>query len=271
MSRQKLTEIPMDQWIGDRAQWERLAACLLEQSGLPGPRANLELSGQFAQQYARAELDEPAWELLLAWAALPAAEAGVNERREFLPFCAVQAAGVYYSYAAAERRGVLEALLQSALNDSRWRLREAGAIGLQSLGEADFGLLRKLLEVWAPEATLLEQRGVMAALAHPPLLKRQENAMYALRLAEGIMDGILSGSTAQANPEDYRVLSKGLEYSLSVFTASAPEPGFALLRRFAATGDPRLLRIVKSNLGKTRLSKRYAAEVAELLAGLTTL
>ncbi|MNI53735.1 hypothetical protein D3C73_1085880 [compost metagenome] len=81
------------------------------------------------------------------------------------------------------------------------------------------------------------------------------------------MHGVAEG----CEPEHIRVLSKGLEYSLSVFAASDPEAGFALLARLAESGDARMIRIVKSNLGKSRLSKKYPERVRELLAGLTTL
>ncbi|MNC33988.1 hypothetical protein D3C75_824010 [compost metagenome] len=196
--------------------------------------------------------------------------AATGDPQEFLAFCAVWACGAHYAHADNTRRGQAEASLQTAMNDARWRLREAAAMGLQSLGEYDFALLKQLLDKWRAAATLLEQRAFVAALAHPPLLKVEANVLYCLDMADGIMDGILSGAVDSADPEHFRVLSKGLEYSLSVFAASLPEPGFALLRKYAESGDPRLIKIVKSNLGKTRLAKKYPGEVAGLLQVLTT-
>ncbi|QQZ59436.1 hypothetical protein JI735_22655 [Paenibacillus sonchi] len=260
----------LQQQIDDREQWALLTDYMLHESGLPGPRANLTLAGSFAGLFARPEVTETAWELISAWSHLPESEAKTGDPQEYLPFCAVWACGAHYAHADSIRRSQAEERLQAAMNDGRWRLREAAAMGLQSLGEYDFALLRELLDGWRSGATLLEQRAFVAALAHPPLLKAEANVLYCLELAAGIMDGIRSSDSGPAEREHFRVLSKGLEYSLSVFAASLPQPGFAMLRKYAASGDPRLIKIVKSNLGKTRLTKNYPDEVAGLLQLLTT-
>jgi len=269
MSGDKSTAAQFAHWLSDQEQWGQLAQYMQEESRLPGPRVNLELSDRFAQQYAGPQVTETAWQLLTDWAGITEAEAGTNDPREFLPFCAVRALGAYYGYAADERRSVIRGVVKTAMNDSRWRMREAAAMGLQSIGETDFPLLQELLDMWIPDANMLEQRAFVAALAHPPLLKAQPNALYALDTASGIMEQILAGNGTDGDPEHFRILSKGLEYSLSVFAANEPEAGFAMLGRFAASGDARIVRIVKSNLGKTRLSKKYAREVAEILNELT--
>lgn len=69
------------------------------------------------------------------------------------------------------------------------------------------------------------------------------------------MENMGSGEVQYEDAEHFRVLSKGLEYSLSVFVASEPEAGFAMLEKFAKSRDTRMIKIVKSNLGKSRLSK----------------
>ncbi|MEK4064380.1 MULTISPECIES: hypothetical protein [Paenibacillus] len=265
----KTVPVPIREWMETEGQWPLLAGYMLDGSGLPGPRANLELAESFAMSFARPSVTETSWAMLSSWALISDHEAAANDPREFLPFCAVQASCAHYGYADAVRRTLTEGLLKTAMNDSRWRLREAAAIGLQTIGEYDFSLLQGLLDSWKAEATLPEQRAFVAALAHPPLLKEQTNARYSLDLAGGIMEGILSSEPGQGDREHYRVLSKGLEYSLSLFVASEPEAGFAMLRRFAQSGDPRMLKIVKSNLGKARLSKKYPDQVADLLTALT--
>ncbi|MEC0169389.1 hypothetical protein [Paenibacillus graminis] len=260
----------LQQQLDNGGLWPQLTDYMLQESGLPGPRANLTLAGSFAKLFARPDVTETAWELISAWSQLTESEAKTGDPQEFLAFCAVWASGAHYAHAGRARRGQAEERLQAAMNDGRWRLREAAAMGLQSLGEYDFALLRQLLDGWCVEATLLEQRAFVAALAHPPLLKAEANVLYCLELAAGIMEGIRSGGSGSADPEHFRVLSKGLEYSLSVFAASLPQPGFAMLRKYAVCGDPRLIKIVKSNLGKTRLTKNYPDEVAELLQLLTS-
>lgn len=271
MSGQKNTQAPFQQWINDKEQWEQLAAYMRQESNLPGPRSNLGLAESFAQLYGHSAVTETAWELLVAWANIAEVDAGTNDPSEFLPFCAVCAAGAHYGYAKEERRRVIQAMIQSAMNNSRWRVREAAAMAMQNIGEFDFALLRQLLDTWRVDANMLEQRAFVAALAHPPLLKEQENIRYCLNLASGIMEELLSSAGVPSDREHYRVLSKGLEYSLSVFVASEPEAGFAMLRHFAESSDARISKIVKSNLGKARLSKKYGPQVADLLLlmGLT--
>lgn len=256
------------QWIETEEDWPLLAEYLLSGSGLPGPRANLGLAGEFAKLFAGSEVTETAWSLLVRWVAISEKQ-NDTAAVEFLPFCAVQACCMHYGYAAEGRRAQTVGFLKEAMNDARWRIREAAAIGLQFIGEFDFSLLKSLLDLWSAEATPLEQRAFVAALAHPPLLKERSHAQYSLELAGSIMDGLLSGDAESMDAEQFRVLSKGLEYSLSLFVAGDPEAGFALLRRYAQSRDARITRIVKSNLGKTRLSKKYPGQVQEILHTLT--
>lgn len=253
--------MPLQEWTQSRESWPLLEEYLQLRSGLPGPRANLELAARFARGYARAEITDTAWILLTEWA---------EDSGEYLPFCAVQAGAAHYAFADSLRRGWIKQMLKRAMNDARWRVREAAAIGLQYVGEYSFPELRELLDSWRPETTLLEQRAFLAGLAHPPLLKSGDQAQYSLNLAAEITEGILKGRSAGYDSEQFRVLSKGLEYSLSLFVAAEPEAGFALLGRLAASGDERMVRIVKSNLSKARLSKKYPGQVEELLAGLTS-
>ncbi|MEK3672052.1 HEAT repeat domain-containing protein [Paenibacillus sp. FSL R10-2771] len=265
----KLAALPFQQQIENSEQWPLLAEDYMNRSGLPGPRANLSLAGEFSRYYARTGLSAQSLSLLTSWTDISAAEAEANDPEEFLPFCALLAYGAYYGYAEPGERSGIEVRLRRAMNDSRWRVREAAAMALQQIGEFGFGLLHRLLEGWRMEATVLELRAFIAALAHPPLLKEQACADYSLELSEQILNELLSGKYRQADPEHLRVLSKGMEYALSLFVASQPDAGFALLRRLAGSGDKLMIRIVKSNLGKKRLSQKYPEEVTELLAGLT--
>lgn len=261
--------VPLQQWVNEREQWIPLSEFIMKESNLPGPRANLDLSNNFAKEFANPNITGTGWELLQSWANIKEAEAAVDDPREFLPFCAIRALGAYYCYAEEGRKGVIQSIFKSAMNDPRWRVREASAMGLQSIGEHDFLVLRRLLDIWQKDATRLEQRAFVATLAHPPLLKKKENTLYCLQLATLIMESILSGDRPKEDPEHFRVLSKGLEYSLSVFAANAPEEGFAMLERFAESGDVRIIKIIKSNLTKSRLTKKFAPKVAELLMKLT--
>jgi hypothetical protein len=99
-------------------------------------------------------------------------------------------------------------------------------------------------------------------------LKDKSIALYSLKISEDIMSGISAFSVDELKSEGFKVLSKGLEYALSVFTAHAPEEGFKMLGRFAAYPQRHIKRIIKSNLGKARLKDRFPWQVDELLSVL---
>lgn len=249
--------------LQEAGKYAELEQRLMGESNLPGPRANLGAASAFADAFASDWVTDEAWELVLAWSGKPEAEAPTDDAREFLPFCALQAMGSYYRYAEPARQQLILERCQAAMNDGRWRMREAAAMALQRIGEQDFGALRRLFDEMKGSASALEQRAFVAALAHPPMLKEQANVLYALELSDEILDGIATGRT-RCGAEEFRVLSKGLEYALSVFVERAPEAGFKMLAKFAVNGDKRMQKIVKSNLGKARLAKKFSQDVERI-------
>lgn len=241
--------------------FKQLEHRLLGESNLPGPRANLGAASAFADAFASDEITSDAWELILEWSEI--SDAPTDDPREFLPFCALQAMGAQYRYAEPARQEIIMRCCQAAMKDSRWRMREAVAIALQRIGEQDFKVLQGLFDTMISKAGALEKRAFVATLAHPPLLKEPAHALYALKLSEYILDEIAAGQTCY-DMEDFRILSKGLEYALSVFVEHAPVAGFELLAKFAVTEDKRMLKIVKSNLGKARLTKKFSQDVEHI-------
>jgi len=94
------------------ADWEPF---LLQESGLPGPRGNIEL--------AQAVADEGDEALFRRFLAYDAASAPTNSPQEFLAFCGVLGLGRLL----AEGRRDLLAELRVWASDPRWRAREAVA------------------------------------------------------------------------------------------------------------------------------------------------
>jgi hypothetical protein len=99
-------------------------------------------------------------------------------------------------------------------------------------------------------------------VADPLLLGDVDLAGAALRLHEVVM-ARFAAAPDRRDPA-FRVLRRGLGFSLSVVVASAPAAGFRLLRVLAARGDPDVAWVLRSNLGKARLARRHPAEVAEV-------
>jgi len=232
---------------------DRLEAYLLEHSNLPGPRGNLELAQALAGELAAAPGPTWLWASLGAWSEISAAEAPTGDRREYLPFCATVAFGALYRREARRRPWIL-GRLRSAANDPRWRMREAAAMALQKIGEAQGEELLTILARWLERPTLLEQRAVAAALAHPPILADEGLARAGLGMIERILADVVRQEPEARRSGEFRVLRQGLGYALSVLVAALPEEGLEVLERWARCGDPDLAWVVRENLKKKRLA-----------------
>jgi hypothetical protein len=213
-------------------------AYLLKESGLPGPRGNLELAQVVADLGSR--------ELFFRYAALSAAVAPVNSPEEFLTFCGVVGLGRLL----AEGDRSLFADLRAHANDPRWRLREAVAMALQRLGDVDMDALIAAMREWA-NGTLLEQRAAAAALSEPRLLKSPQHARALLQILDEVTTSI-----AQVKPrkrDEFTALRKGMGYCWSVAVAALPEEGKPLMEKWLVSQNVDVRWIMRENLTKNRL------------------
>lgn len=228
------------------ADWEPF---LLRESGLPGPRSNLEL--------AQAVADEASEAWLRRHAALGPEVAPVNEPRGFLAMCGVIGLG---RLLCAGERDVLDDLWRLA-QDPRWRIREAVAMALQRWGDTDMDALLTAMLSWA-EGPPLVQRAAAAALAEPRLLKDTHHAAEVLRLLDRITASL--STATERRSEDFRVLRQGMAYCWSVAIAALPEEGQPLFEKWSQHPDPDVRWLVRENLKKNRLRK-LAPEWADRL------
>jgi hypothetical protein len=211
---------------------------LLEQSGLPGPRGNIELAQSVA--------DEGNAELFYRYTAYSADKAPVNSPYEFLAFCGVIGLG---RLLADGDINVLEALRAHA-SDPRWRTREAVAMALQRFGKVDMDGLISSMQDWS-KGTPLEQRAVAAGLCEPSLLENAKHAEAVLRILDRITASIESVDNRRS--EEFIALRKGLAYCWSVAVVALPEEGKALMEKWLATSDKDIRWIMHENLKKNRL------------------
>lgn len=220
---------------------------LLQESGLPGPRGNLELAGVVAQ------LGDEA--LFNRYLAFEAEVAPTNDPREFLAFCGVLGLG---RLVAEGKREYLEVLRRSA-GDPRWRIREAVAQALHLYGLADMDALLDEMEAWC-RGSLLEKRAAVAGPCHPDLLHEERHAERVL----GILDSITAylETVEDRRGEEFKALRKGLGYCWSVAVCAFPEAGKKQMERWFANDDRDVRWIMKQNLRKKRLERMDAAWVA---------
>lgn len=214
----------------DRAAWP---AHLDAHSGLPGPRGNIELAVAVADLGDAALFDE-----LIA------------SGDEYRTFCGVVGIGE----AAADTR--VAARLHELSKDGRWRVREAVAMGLQRLGDADLPSLERIVLDWADDRHPLVQRAAAAAICEPRLLSATEAAATAVEVCRRCTAGLVARPAGERRDADVRTLRRGLGYCWSVAVAADPEPGLAA---FAALDekDPDVAWIVRENRGKKRLARLF--------------
>ena len=223
---------------------------LLEQSGLPGPRGNLEL--------AHAVADVGSRKLFARYVGLDAERAPTNDPHEFLAFCGVLGMG---RLLAEGDRGALIPIRRAA-GDPRWRLREACAQALQRWGDVDMESLCLLMSDWAG-GTLLERRAAAAALCEPRLLKSPKQARTVLEILDRITVGIRDIEDRRA--DGFRVLRQGLGYGWSVAVSALPEVGCPMFERWLDDRDVDIRWIVRENLKKKRLERLDADWMARCL------
>ncbi len=246
-----------------------LTAYFLSNSNLPGPRGNLELAlafGDVVGDLAGCDASlESIWALCEGMTEISAAEAPVNDPREFLPFCGTVGLGAIGATNAAYTELALGALRELA-RDPRWRMREAVCFGLQHLLPVRSEETLAALATWVAGGHPLEMRAVAAGVAEPALLRDPATAMTALRLHREILTRILEMDDRRSDA--FRALRKGLGYTLSVVVCAVPQKGFSFLAELAVLDDRDVRWIVKENLKKNRLLKNYPTEVSALRATL---
>ncbi|TGE36839.1 hypothetical protein E4K67_17200 [Desulfosporosinus fructosivorans] len=241
---------------------------LLNNSNLPGPRSNLELVYAFADHFRSNDLVTYKWELLQRFLNFGLDSDPHNSPAEFLPICALVALGTFYIKAESSIQKQIVSILWDFANNSNWRLREAVAMSFQCIEEQDFDLIPPLFNQRINDVSLLEMRAIIAALAHPPVLKVEPNSVFCLLISDIFLSKVVTLDVSKRKTEEFRVLRKGLEYSLSVFVASLPAKGFAFLSKWVMVNDTDIKKILKSNLGKSRLTKKYEQQVNEVLSML---
>jgi hypothetical protein len=215
---------------------------LRKHSGLPGPRANLELVAAVAEE---ADADR-LWRLSAS-------------KDEFLALCGTAGLG---RIALIEPDTVITWLHELA-SDPRWRVREGVALALQRLGKEDMPRLLAVMTEWAREAPYV-QRAVVAGLCEPAILRRNEDAVDVLAILDGITRSVSLASAGDRREEGFEALRKALGYGWSVAAAAAPRNAVPYLEKWIRSTDKDVAWIMKSNLSKARMDPfrdRLAAKV----------
>jgi hypothetical protein len=224
-------------------------AYLLENSRLPGPRANLELMQAYVELGSEKDFIP-----LLDHTPDQAPE---NTPEAFLAVCGTVGLGELIA------NGLIEYLpdLRRQASDPRWRVREAVALALQIIGRHDFHLLSSICSDWV-SGSFLEQRALVAGSCEPELLTVPEHARLALQWLDRITRS-LSG-VENRRDDDFRVLRKGLGYCWSVAVVANPEYGKPIFEKLFELDDGDVRWIIRENLKKNRMVKMDTAWASAL-------
>lgn len=222
---------------------------LMSESGLPGPRANLELL-----HAVYIEGDEPLFRRYLNSNDLE--HAPVNSPEQFLFLCGVVGLGKMLPSPAVFQE------LRELANDPRWRTREGVCIGLQYFGDRDMPSLLDEMDRWS-RGSFLEQRAAAAALCEPRLLREEHNARQVIELLDEITTNLVMSQDRRR--EDYKILRQGLAYCWSVATAALPVYGKLYMGKWLDSGDKDVKWVMRENLKKKRMERMDPTWVREAL------
>ncbi len=228
-------------------------ALLLKESGLPGPRGNLEL--------AQASVEELPARTLNAYLKYTPQRAPTNTPREFLAFCGTLGLGI----PAARGQERAWRRLRLLARDPRWRIREAVAMALQRVGRTDMDMLFTRLQSWRSDSPLV-RRAIAAGLCEPDLLRRKRDVARTLSILTTLSTPF-KRTAGRLDPERL-VLRQALGYCWSVAIAAHPQAGKRAFEKLLPPAGPDLLWIVKENLSKKRLARMDPAWVADCRRGV---
>ena len=222
---------------------------LRKESGLPGPRGNLELAYAVAEEGSKKQFEQ-----------LLVTNAKENTPEVFLVFCGVVGLGKL-----AGRDPTLFGRLRPYASDARWRIREAIATGLQLAGDQNMVSLLKEMKKWT-RGNWYEQRAAAATLAEPRLLDQPKHVRQVLQILDTITASM--EATDETKDESFKVLRQGMGYCWSVAVAALPEAGKPMMETWLNSQNKDIRWVMKENLKKNRLVKMDARWVKQCLKSL---
>jgi hypothetical protein len=214
----------------DVRRWQEY---LREHSGLPGPRGNIELAQAVADEGDPALFDRM-----------------ITTDDEYLVFCGVIGLGRL----SADGVDVLSRLRGHAV-DPRWRVREAVAMALQRLGDADLPRLMSTVRSWAADPDPLIQRAAAAAICEPRLLRSGPAAACAIEVCARATERLAGLPANRRRDPAVRALRQALGYCWSVAVAADPAAGLPRFRALGENADRDVVWIVRENNRKARLAR----------------
>jgi len=225
---------------------------LLKNSGLPGPRGNLELLHSFSEKATESEVNE-----CFSFYR----DDLHNSPEEFVVMCGI------VGYCILNKDNIPKTLttIRKYASHSSWRIRESVAIGIQEIAENNLNEIIYNLKKWM-DGNELEKRAIVAALCEPKLLKEKTIIIELLEILNIITMGFdkIDGKLS----ENQNSLRKTLGYGWSVAIVSLPNVGKLAFEKIAECNNKHIKWIVKENLRKKRLTVMDKKWVEKMIAAV---
>ena len=236
---------------------EPLTNFLSTHSGLPGPRGNLTLAAEASKLIARDWGIKRSYfkDLIVAWS---------SSGNEYLMFVAHEAIGQVLSGNPKEVEWAVPILYNANFNPL-WRAREGVTFALETLLEDEASFALRIIDEWCKSGDPIVIRNSIVALAHPTQLRKNSAQLHALELYNGVGMEIVA---KVINPgDDVKMLAKSLGFTLSV--AAEADEGYLDEFENWIDGNIKVWRvIIKENLTKARIAKKYPSHIGALLKRL---
>ncbi|MHA2100052.1 MAG: hypothetical protein ACW99A_15360 [Candidatus Kariarchaeaceae archaeon] len=238
---------------------------LVDNSSLPGRRANLELASAFVTLIKNESESEIFFNLCKSFLRFNPDQAPTNDPKEFIPFCGIWGIGCIGNN---ERMFEETAkIIFETSHDSRWRIREAVAKSIHGMIQQNITFIDVMID-WIKNNDWLTFRAIAAGLADPSVLVDYSISKWALDIHWIIFYQIVEcEDKTEFDKDEFKILQKGLNYTLSVVVAVIPKDGFKFMEDILKNQNPKfdiIKKIFKENLKKNRLIKNYPSEVAKL-------
>ena len=213
---------------------------LLQHSGLPGPRGNLELAHATVEIVSRDQVE--------GWLKHSANSAPTNDPHEFLAFCGVLGLGRLIG----EGKHEYVPRLREAASDERWRIREAVSQAATLWAKKDADSVIGEMLIWS-RGNLLECRAAVASIADLAAAKLLGDDPRALEVMNHATSALVQAD--EKDKEARLVLLKGLSYCWSVVIVAQPERGKRGFEAWLESENPLVRKMIAENLKKKRLLK----------------
>jgi hypothetical protein len=229
-------------------------------SGLPGPRANMNLALDFAHVCASAKADK----LAHAMANEPPQELRGATAKEFLALCGVLAV-TQRAVKAPELRGDAIFLLEARADDPRFRVRDAIPVALAMLGAKMEEELAELVEPWMDR--YFHASAVIRALATTSWLETfgQKESELPIRLLDAAFQLAANAPRSDSRYPGHKSLVEALFFVPKAFAKRFGMPMFDQLAIWAPDVKmPELRDAILANLDDTHLKKPFANEIKKI-------